>query len=280
MDRFDEELRARAQKEPFPVPEDLAGRVQRTFDTLEEADLPMKRRHRPYRWAGWAAAVLAVFVAVPNASPAAAAALADVPVLGTIVEIVTFRDYAYDDGQSHAAVTVPELSGSDAADEVSDQVQAYTDQLIEQFQADREAAGEGHVGLDVSSTVVTDSDTWFTLRIDAVETQGGAMNLSRLYHIDKATGEVVTLSGLFQADADYVGVLSAEVARQMEEKMAQDSSVVYFTDGFTAIDPEQDFYWDEDGDLVLVFGEYTLAPGYMGMQEFVIPQDVYSDMLA
>ena len=158
-------------------------------------------------------------------------------------------------------------------------MQAFTDQLIAQFQADCEATGEGYQGLDVTSSVVTDSDTWFTLRIDATKTQASGYNFTRFYHIDKATGETVTLSDLFRPDADYVSVLSAEVLRQMEEQMAADASLSYLTDEFTAIDPEQSFYWNAGGDLVLVFDEYTVAAGYMGMVEFTIPRDVYSALL-
>ena len=73
MDRFDEILKERAREEPFPLPEDYAGRVFRTCAALEDA--PAKRRHAS-RWAGVAAAVLALFIAVPNVSPAAAAARA------------------------------------------------------------------------------------------------------------------------------------------------------------------------------------------------------------
>ena len=102
---------------------------------------------------------------------------------------------------------------------------------------------------------------------------------SRFYHIDKATGETAALSDLFADDANYVEELSAEVLRQMEEQMAQDESKAYFTDQFTAIDPEQNFYWNTDGDLVLVFDEYSIAAGYMGMPEFVIPASVYEGLL-
>ena len=217
MDRFDEILKERAREEPFPLPEDYAGRVFQTCAALEET--PVKHRRAP-RWGLWMAAALALFITVPNASPAAAAALADVPVLGTIVELVTFRSWTYDDGHASADVTVPELDGSAAAREVSDQVRAYTDQLIGQFQTDCEALGEGYKSLDVTSSVVTDSDSWFTLRVDAVETQASGYQFSRFYHIDKTTDRVVTLEDLFREDADYVGVLSDEVRQQMEERMA------------------------------------------------------------
>ena len=276
MDRFDEILKERAREEPFPLPEDYAGRVFQTCAALEET--PVKHRRAP-RWGLWMAAALALFIAVPNASPAAAAALADVPVLGTIVELVTFRSWTYDDGHASADVTVPELDGSAAAREVSDQVRAYTDQLIGQFQTDCEALGEGYKSLDVTSSVVTASDSWFTLRADAVETQASGYQFSRFYHIDKATGQVVTLRDLFREDADYVTPLSEEVRRQMEQRMAADESVRYFPEEFSAIDPEQNFYFNGEGELVLVFDEYTAAPGSMGMPEFTIPAEVYGGLL-
>ena len=169
------------------------------------------KQKRSYRWLVGVAAALAVFVAIPNVSPAAAAAMEEIPGLGAVVRVITFRDYQYDDGHSTADVHVPELGGSGAADEINDQVQAYTDQLIAQFQTDCEAAGESYQGLDVTSSVVTDSDTWFTLRIDATRTEASGYNFTRFYHINKATGEAVTLSDLFRPDADYVSVLSAEV---------------------------------------------------------------------
>ena len=275
MDRFDEMLRERAKSEPFPLPEGYAGRVFAACAALEET-----KKHS-YRWTAWAAAVLALFIAVPNVSPAAAAAMADIPVLGAVVRVVTFRNYTYDDGWHSADVSVPELAGGAAAQEVSDQVRAYTDRLIARFEetCEKELGKEGYLGLDVSSTVVTDSDTWFTLRVDAVETQASGYQFSRFYHIDKTTDRVVTLEDLFREDADYVGVLSDEVRQQMEERMAEDREASYFPEEFTAIDPEQNFYFNGSGELVLVFDEYTIAPGSMGMPEFPIPADVYETLL-
>ena len=275
MDRFDEMLRERAKSEPFPLPEGYAGRVFAACAALEET-----KKHS-YRWTAWAAAVLALFIAVPNVSPAAAAAMADIPVLGAIVRVVTFRNYTYDDGYHSADVSVPELAGGAAAQEVSDQVRAYTDRLIARFEetCEEELGKEGYHGLDVTSTVVTDTDEWFTLRVDAVEIQASGYEFSRFYHINKATDQVVTLKDLFREDADYVTVLSGEVRRQMEERMAENTEASYFPEEFTAIGPEQNFYFNTDGDLVLVFDEYTIAPGSMGMPEFTIPSDVYETLL-
>ena len=244
------------------------------------AALEETKKHS-YRWTAWAAAVLALFIAVPNVSPAAAAAMADIPVLGAVVRVVTFRNYTYDDGWHSADVSVPELAGGAAAQEVSDQVRAYTDRLIARFEetCEEELGKEGYHGLDVTSTVVTDTDEWFTLRVDAMEIQASGYEFSRFYHINKATDQVVTLKDLFREDADYVTVLSDEVRRQMEERMAENTEASYFPEEFTAIDPEQNFYFNGSGELVLVFDEYTIAPGSMGMPEFPIPADVYETLL-
>ena len=145
MDRFDEMLRERAKSEPFPLPEGYAGRVFAACAALEET-----KKHS-YRWTAWAAAVLALFIAVPNVSPAAAAAMADIPVLGAVVRVVTFRNYTYDDGWHSADVSVPELGGGDAAQAVNEQVRAYTDRLIAQFEetCEEELGKEGYHGLEI-----------------------------------------------------------------------------------------------------------------------------------
>ena len=275
MDQFDEMLKQRAREEPFPLPEDYAGRVFQTCAALEET---RPRKRSPYRWTAWAAAALALCIAVPNVSPAAAAALEDVPVLGAIVRVVTFRNYVYDDGFHSADVSVPELAGSQAAQAVNDQVQTWTDRLMEQFQQLCADMGESYGDLTVTNSVVTDSDTWFTLRVDAVETQASGYQFSRFYHIDKATDQVVTLKDLFREDADWSAVLTREVRRQMEERMAGDAGAAYFPEELTEIGPDQNFYFNESGEPVLVFDEYTVAPGSMGMPEFAIPAEVYETL--
>ena len=274
---FDARMRKRAKQERFPLPAGYEERVRAACEELREA--PGKDRGVSLRrWALGAAAALALFAAVPNASPAAAAAMADVPVLGAIVELVTFRRYTYDDGHRTADIAVPELRGGEAAEEANDQVQAYTDQLIARFREScREESGGEYYGLDASYSVVTNTDQWFTLRIDTTETQASSYQTSRFYHIDKTNGKVVTLRDLFREGADYSAALSGEVRRQMEAAAGEDA--VYFPEELTAIGPEQNFYWSGDGELVLVFDEYTIAPGYMGMPEFTIPADVYESLL-
>lgn len=48
---------------------------------------------------------------------------------------------------------------------------------------------------------------------------------------------------------------------------------------FVTLDDRHNFYWDKDGNLVIVFDKYEVAPGSMGTPEFVINKDAVSDIL-
>ena len=75
----------------------------------------------------------------------------------------------------------------------------------------------------------------------------------------------------------------------MREKMADESAgATYWIDidksdpvyewAFEKISPDQQFYVDKDGNIVIAFGEGDVAPMYMGTQEFVIPKYVTDNM--
>ena len=48
---------------------------------------------------------------------------------------------------------------------------------------------------------------------------------------------------------------------------------------FKIIEDNQEFYFSEEGNIVIVFDKYEVAPGYMGAPEFEISKDVYKELL-
>lgn len=267
-------------------------------EKIEQAKLDKRRKalSRRIRFAGGAvAAAMAVIVALPNTNENIAMAMEKIPVIGSIVRVVTFRDYDYKDNNSEAHVSIPNIEtddensdNQDAANQINKDVTDYTGQLIDQFEADaKELYGsEGYKGLDVSYDVITDTDSWFTLRINIVETAASGYQYYRFYHIDKKTNSVATLSSLFKDDADYITPISKNIKEQMQENMNADEGIMYFIDdkdmpdsNFKEIKADQNFYFNSDNDLVIVFDEYEVAPGYMGCPEFVIPNSVISDLI-
>lgn len=268
---MDEQLRALAQKQGSPIPEGYAEKVRETCARLEPAPKQPRCWHR--LGAGLAAAA-ALFVAAPNISAQAALALGNLPVIGQLVQVVTFRHAVYHTDAQQVDLRIPQIrQAGEAGAQINAAVQAEADRLLRVFESEYGGTST-YAGLDIGYQVITDHAKWFTLRVEFTQTTASGAQRVQYYHIDKQTGKVVTLSSLFPWKAEAYRVLTDTVRQQMEARNAEDPNAAYFPEELEQIDPEQAFYWNSDGDLVLVFDEYTVAAGSMGISEFVIPQDI------
>lgn len=154
----------------------------------------------------------------------------------------------------------------------------YTERIMERFEEENARNG-GHLEL-TGYEVVTDSDEWFTLIIYANE-RGAAeyRELRRYYNIDKQRDMVVTLGELYNG-RDYVTIISDEILSQMEAGNAQSSAentaepekenAENETVVFTQIDENQNYYINEDGNLVIVLDQSQTNTDDDGHSEFVI----------
>lgn len=142
----------------------------------------------------------------------------------------------------------------------------------------------GVYGLTVQYNVVTNNEAWFTLQIATLETMASGAQSVRYYNLDKATGKYVQLSDLFAPTADYITVISDDIKAQMKARMAEDETQIYFVDtdmpdnDFQQIAAEQSFYYNQEGQLVIAFNEYEVAPGYMGCPQFIINDAVLAGL--
>ncbi|MGM9521393.1 MAG: RsiV family protein [Oscillospiraceae bacterium] len=291
MDSFDRRLRRMARREGRKAPEGFSESVGKTLAALPEMEERRVPSGSPWLAAAKAFAVLMVILLVlPNLSPSIARAMESIPVLGDFFRVVTIRNYVYDDGYHDLDAKVPSVetdgTGSDAVSKINEDVQTLTDRIIAQFYEDVEVIGDqGHTGLSIDYDVVTNSDEWFTLRLMVYQASGSGSVFYKFYHIDRQTGEIRMLADLFE-DADAaLDAITQEIKRQMEARMAADENVVYWIDSdypewdFVSLDGEHNFYFSENGELVIAFDEYEVAPGSMGCPEFAIAPDVYSHYL-
>lgn len=249
--------------------------------------------------AGIAAAAVLAVVILPNVSPRAAYAMSQIPVLGNVIKVITVREYDYESERFEAQITEAQLlqeetdNQSDAVTEKTNEsiekinldIGTMTERLIQKFEEDV-AAGESYGGVYVNPEVVTDTDQWFTIRIDVAEIAGSGTQYQYYYHIDKTTGAIASLKDLFQEGTDYMTPISENIKKQMRERMAEDENLVYWVDyeevpdwNFQSIREDQNFYLNENGQLVICFDEYEVAPGYMGLVEFTIEDEAIADIL-
>lgn len=275
--------------ENIKVPEEMKEKVE---EAVARAKKQKKKTRvvRIWKSAGSMAAVLAVVLFLPNTSQTAAAAMQQIPILGDFFKVVTVREYQIEEERNQADVKVPEVVPTESSDqneevgkqaqqtaeEINFDIQKVTDELIEEFKSTMEEYGEeGYQDLIIDSKVLADNDRWFSLDLVLYQGAGSGYERHRHYTIDKQTGKRAVLSD-FYGD-DYIETISAEVKEQMKARMAADENVVYWLDSdipewnFREIAPDQDFYVNADGQVVICFDEYEVAPGYMGCVEFAMP---------
>ncbi len=262
----------------IPVPQEARDKIEAG---IMRARLEKKRSDRMKnmkRTGVTAAALVLTFGIAVNASPVVAQAMDGIPVIGSIARVVTIRNYneSTDNGMM-ADISVPQIDGNVAANAEMD---AYAKELIARYEKEVVAQlgqEEGHYALESSYEVVSDNDKYVSIRINTVETMASGAEFVKIFTVDKATGQTVSLKDYLNSP-EKLEAVSQNIKDQMAAQMAEDEGKVYFTEGevggFTGLTGDENFYLNEAGELVIVFGEYEVAPGYMGTVSFTIPADV------
>ena len=298
MDQMDEKLRLLARQAQPPPPESYDRMVQRTLAMLPQRRSRPRVLYRVRRLAVVLAVVLAVLITLPNAVPAVAYAADGVPVLGLLIEVLTFRSYQMDEGTVTAQVREPKLVCGDAeapelgraaarsAGEINAEVERLTNEALDWVQELCALNGVMYANLSVDYSVITNTDSWFTLKLSICRSAGTGTQQLVYYHMDKTTGERVGLGDLFRPGSGYTAAIGEELRRQMRAQMETDPGVCYWLDEgqipaewvFREIRPDQNFYFTPDGTLHIVLDEYQAAPGYMGCPEFAIPEALIASL--
>lgn len=284
MEDWKKELRR--QYEEIPVPEEARRRME---EGIQMAKQEKRQKNRGLIWlrrAGeTAAAAMAVITVLVNASPAAAQVMEQIPVIGTIAQVVTFRTYEDHRGKGEANVEIPKIEEEGQTLEANREIEDYADSLIREYE-DKIRAGEDqeNYALDSTYEVVFENDRYVCIRIDTTVVMASGTQFVKVFTVDKETGETISLLQMLGGDETMLAAVSSNIMDQMREQMAADENVIYYLDSdmpewdFKGLDGDESYYFDQDGELVVTFDEYEVAPGYMGAVEFVIPKSVTGDL--
>lgn len=249
-----------------------------------------KRKKRAPQWFLGSAAAAMLFTAGLNVSPAMARTLSDIPVVGSVVKVLTWTEYEVKEETYDADIKVPSienLKNKDLATTLNEKYRSEGKALYNDFIAevgDLKANGGGHVGVDSGYDVKTDNDEILSIGRYTVNTVASSSTTMHYDTIDKQNEILITLPMLFKDDS-YIKTISENIIEQMRKQAASNSDKVFWVkdgglpddeviDAFTAIKADQQFYISDKGKLVISFDKYEVAPGYMGVLEFEIPTDV------
>lgn len=240
-----------------------------------------------------AAVVLLAGTAGLNTSPAFAEAMAKAPVIGSLAQVLTFRSFhgTLEDIELDMDVPIIQTTiDSELPAQVNEQIQQFTNEYVEsakaEFYAYKEAffanGGTEAEWADRTMDIMVDydvksfDDTTLSLELIAAKCWASAEEEHFFYTIDLVNDKVLTLADVL--GEDYVNICNESIRTQIEARIAADENAAFFgfgeddgmVEGFTSVTEDTPFYLTENGEVVVSFPAYSIAPGYMGVQEFVI----------
>ncbi|WP_343209954.1 RsiV family protein [Anaerolentibacter hominis] len=230
-----------------------------------------------------------------NISSTFAQAMQEIPVVGKIAKILTFRSYQWSDGDKTESVKIPQivldeeepeegktefiLDVNNEIEKACEEVRIQAEQIVADYKAafletggTEEEFTQKEIQITVDYTILCENERYLSFAVMAGE-NGIGYNQTFYYNIDLKKGRYVTLADLL--GSNYIELANRQIREQMEQRMTEDEYLVYFDgsngfEGFTTVDDVTAFYINDSGNPVVVFPPYQIAPGGFGAQEFEI----------
>lgn len=235
-----------------------------------------------------AAAVCLLFTAALNMSPVFAKEAGQLPVIGGLARILTFRSYETEKDDIAVSVEIPTIEriAEDTGiivDEINQEILArcnqYADDAVlraEEYRTafletggTQEEWAEHNIKITVGYEIKQQNTDYLSFVVRGSENWTNANSESKYYNLDLKTGEMVALKDML--GGDYVELVNEIIREQIAER--QKAGEVFFTaeeGGFSGILEDAKFYINENNCPVIVFEKYEIAPGSSGEIEFEI----------
>ena len=285
--QFDEYIKSLVADNDIGIPASVHERIEQTLESLP-IRIP-KQKPRIMRSVASIAACMAILLigVMPNISTAYAAAVVDIPIFGDLVRVFTIRNYFYEDDRHELNAEIPEVSdpqNEDAGNLINKDINELTSAVISKFYHELEissVSGYGSVHIDYET--LTNTEQWFTLKLTISEIKGSSDTSSKYYHINRTTGSYIIFADLF--DEKHYTALEELIMTQMRNQLAQSENITYWiedseiSEDFITLNANQNFYFKENGNLVLVYNKYEVGPGSMGCPEFELLPEEYMEYM-
>lgn len=276
----------------IPIPTELEFKVMKS---LKEGKKAMNKKiyiKRLLTTAASTAIIATAFTVGINTNEALAQTLSDIPVLGSIVRVLTFKEYKFNEKTYDINIETPAVEGlknKDLQNTLNEKYLEENKELYTQFMYEIKSLdknGGGHMGVASGYVIKTDTDKILSVGRYVVNTVGSSSTTFKYDTLDKENEVLITLPSLF-IDESYVDIISNNIKKQMVEQHNADENKIYWVKGietqltelFDKISKDQTFYISSNGKLVISFDKYEVAPGYMGVVEFEIPAEILKDIL-
>ena len=301
--------------ESIQIPRELNDVVSQAIRSVDKKRVVKKNRQqaliRGIQYAGGIAAGLLVMTTIGlNTSQTFAQTLSEIPVVGAFAKVLTVRSYTEQEENTTLTVKSPEIQKEETADaetapadEFITDINAEINQIVDDYialaqqeledykQAFLETGGteeewnERPIDINVTYDVKYQNGPYLSLVLYNSQSWASFTEEQVYYNLDLQNDRTLTLKDLL--GEDYIAVANASILEQIQERIENDDLIFWgfndaedidevSIDGFTTIDDTASFYINADGNPVITFPKYSIGPGYIGVQEFEIPNSILS----
>ena len=238
------------------------------------------------------ATTFALFIVLLNTNESFAKAMEEVPIIGEIAEVFTVREYREESDTEliDAKVRAIKNTGNtDLENRINYEISSKINEVLEEAKQRAEEYKNAVLAtggtmedfiptqINIDYEITYQDEKLISFVITKSESFASAYQEQYFYNIDIQNGRELNLKDVL--GEDYKEIVDTEVNKQINERRAEDEeNNLYFTaeeGGFSGIENEyQDFFINEDKKVTIVFQKYEIAPGAMGIQNFVIPNEI------
>lgn len=287
MKRMEE---AKRKYDSVPIPDELSKRVRMEIekaDNIQQKKRIIRKRNAVIKKTAAAAAAAAIlFTAGVNSSETFAKAVRDLPLIGSIARVVTFRSYETKTEDAGISVDIPSVDFISAdldglQKEVNEDIHTFCEQYADKAlseaakyrQAFLETGGtkeewaEHDVQIKVWYEVKSQTDQYLSLVVMGNNNWNHAGYASRYYNFDRKAGKWILIKDIL--DTDQIPSAEESIRSQMKQR-EKETGMEFWGDEWKGIDQDTSFYINSAGNPVIVFAAYEIAPGAVGIQEFEV----------
>ena len=238
-----------------------------------------------------AATTFSLFVILLNTNATFAKSMEEIHVISSIAKVFTVREYKEETNTELIEVRVPAIQNTGNSDlenrvnsEISKKVNELLDEAKNRAKEYQEAIVEtggnlddyGPMLIEINYEITYQDNNLISFIITKSENMFSAYTEQYFYNINIQNVKELNLKEVL--GDNYKEIVDREVKKQIKERKKADKNNIYFSEeegGFSGIENEyQDFYIDENKKVTIVFQKYEIAPGYMGIQSFEIPNNI------
>lgn len=280
--------KAKREYEEILIPDELSERVEEAICSAQLRRSPIPLR----KIAGAIAACFALFIIGLNTNIAFAKTVTNIPVIGQLAKLFVFTEYSSENEERVLDVKIPKLENTgydNLENRINSEIRMKMNEIISEAEtrakeyrkAYLETGGDPKdiwkMEITVDYEIKCSNERYVSFIIWKSESLASIYTEQYFYNIDLDTGKELTLRDLL--GPNYISIANEAVLEGIEKYLEEDENAIFFgydkdddnlIPGFESITSDQQFYINDKGQVVVVFEKYSIAPGYMGILEFIV----------